>query len=121
MAFLDDPRVLFAAERTLLAWVRTAIALMGLGFVVAKFGLYLHLIAGHEPSPPQALLALVIGVAMVLLAAVTCLVAALQYRRLLGELGPGEIPRGYAANLAAITAYALAALGILVAAYLVAS
>ena len=66
MAFLNDPRVLFAAERTLLAWVRTAIALMGLGFVVAKFGLYLHLIAGHEPSPRQEMFALATGVAMVL-------------------------------------------------------
>jgi uncharacterized membrane protein YidH (DUF202 family) len=33
----NDPRVFFAAERTLLAWIRTALALMGLGFVVARF------------------------------------------------------------------------------------
>lgn len=32
-----DPRVFFAAERTLLAWIRTALALMGIGFVVARF------------------------------------------------------------------------------------
>jgi putative membrane protein len=31
-----------AAERTLLAWIRTGIALMGFGFVVARFGLFLH-------------------------------------------------------------------------------
>ena len=121
MGFLNDPRVLFAAERTLLAWVRTAIALMGLGFVVAKFGLYLHLIAGHEPSPRQELLALATGVSMVILAVGTCLVAAMQYRRLVAELGPAEIPRGYAVNLATVTAYALAALGVLVAAYLMVS
>jgi len=34
-----------ANERTLLAWVRTAVALMGLGFVVARFGLFLRQLA----------------------------------------------------------------------------
>ncbi len=30
-----------ANERTFLAWLRTCIALMGLGFVVARFSLFL--------------------------------------------------------------------------------
>lgn len=33
MSYLDDPRFLFAAGRTLLAWQRRAIALMGFGLV----------------------------------------------------------------------------------------
>ena len=33
-----DPRVFFAAERTLLAWLRTGLALIALGFVVSALG-----------------------------------------------------------------------------------
>lgn len=31
-----------AAERTFLAWIRTGLALMGFGFVVARFGIFLQ-------------------------------------------------------------------------------
>jgi uncharacterized membrane protein YidH (DUF202 family) len=51
-----DPRVYFAAERTLLAWVRTGIAIMAFGFVVARFGLFLRLLraqAGAVPIQPS--------------------------------------------------------------------
>ncbi len=40
-----DSRVYFAAERTLLAWIRTGLAMMGFGFVVARFGLFLRELA----------------------------------------------------------------------------
>jgi putative membrane protein len=42
-----------AAERTLLAWIRTGLALMGFGFVLARFALFLqqlHLIQGGLPQ-----------------------------------------------------------------------
>jgi putative membrane protein len=42
-----------ANERTLLAWVRTAVALMGLGFVVARFGLFLRQLALERLAPPE--------------------------------------------------------------------
>jgi putative membrane protein len=38
-----DPRIFFAAERTLLAWLRTGLTVMALGFVVARVGLFLRL------------------------------------------------------------------------------
>jgi Domain of unknown function (DUF202) len=42
MSYLDDPRVYFAAERTLLAWQRSAVAFIALGFVVERFGLFMR-------------------------------------------------------------------------------
>ena len=43
MSELNDPRVLFAAERTLLAWNRTSISIMAFGFVIERFGLFLQI------------------------------------------------------------------------------
>ncbi|HEU4707865.1 MAG TPA: DUF202 domain-containing protein, partial [Methylophilaceae bacterium] len=41
---MSDPRVFFATERTLLAWIRTGLTVVALGFVVARFGLFLTLL-----------------------------------------------------------------------------
>ena len=47
-------RLALAEERTLLAWVRTGLALMGFGFVVARFGLFLREMAVMHPGPQPA-------------------------------------------------------------------
>jgi putative membrane protein len=44
MSDLNDPRVFFAAERTLMAWNRTGLTLMAFGFVLERFGLLLHML-----------------------------------------------------------------------------
>jgi len=43
MSDLNDPRVFFAAERTLLAWNRTSLTLMAFGFMIERFGLFIHI------------------------------------------------------------------------------
>ena len=119
MSYLNDPRVFFAAERTLLAWQRTAIALIGLGFVIERFGLFLAMIsasAGAGAASGHGRASLLFGIIFLLLGAAVAAVSALQFRRFVRELSAPEIPRGYAVwfgpfiNLAlAVTALGLAA------------
>jgi len=52
-----------ANERTFLAWIRTAIAVVSLGFVVARFSLWLQQMtaASHAPAPPLTGISLPMG------------------------------------------------------------
>lgn len=96
MSYLDDPRVYFAAERTLLAWQRSAIALMGLGFVIERFGLFIQLMMhDHRLSSAQTTLSLYIGVGFILLGACTALLSAAQFMLFYKSLNAAEKPRGH--------------------------
>jgi putative membrane protein len=87
----DDPRVRFAAERTLLAWIRTGLALMGFGFVVARFGLFLREVAAvHQNAVSSHGWSSWIGISLVVLGVAITLVAAVQHYRFMQRLDRGE-------------------------------
>jgi putative membrane protein len=98
MSYTADPRVLFAAERTLLAWQRSAIALMGFGFVVERFGLFLKMQTHGDTSGAQRGFSLGLGVAMLILGAVVALTSARQFHQVVRNLDPAVIPPGYWTN-----------------------
>jgi putative membrane protein len=93
--YTADPRVLFAAERTLLAWQRNALALMGFGFVVERFGLFLQMVAHQPLSGSQRSFSLGVGVLLLLLGAAVALISARQFTRLAKNLDPAVVPPGY--------------------------
>jgi len=81
-----------ANDRTFLAWLRTGIALFGLGFVVAKIALFVDSSAGGLKS--QAVYTAV-GVVMVVCGALLILVGYVQHRKvahILSAAGEDDLP-----------------------------
>ena len=117
MSDLNDPRVFFAAERTLLAWNRTSLSLMAFGFVIERFGLFVSLLMPQHNMPLQRGISFWTGLVFVLLGVFVALFSTLQYRKVLRTLKPVEIPEGYLTSPGVITNLVVAALGIVLTVY----
>ena len=118
MSSLDDPRVFFAAERTLLAWNRTGLALMAFGFAIERFGLFLQFLMPDRPAGPAHDFSFWVGIAFVLLGSCVAAAAALQFRKVLKTLQPAEFPERYNVHLGVFTNLLVSALGLLLTVYL---
>jgi putative membrane protein len=116
----EDPRVLFAAERTLLAWQRSSLSLMGFGFLIERFGLFLRALHPEIVVPRQHVFALIIGVVFILLGVVAAFLSSAGYRRFIRTM-PKPVPQGFATQLSYAINYAIALIGLALATYLVIS
>lgn len=115
-----DAPTFFAAERTLLAWIRTGLAMMGFGFVVARFGLFLREIAAVKQSAPHhnSGLSLGVGVSLVLLGVGVQIFATVKHWRIIRQLKNGKIIQFSPFSLGSLAALLLALLGLITALYL---
>jgi uncharacterized protein (DUF302 family)/uncharacterized membrane protein YidH (DUF202 family) len=110
-----------AAERTVLAWIRTGLALMGFGFVVARFGLFLQELqaAEHTPSAQAYGLSLWFGTALIAVGVFVNLFAGWQHARLIRLLDRGDQVRSRPAGPAVTIAVFLALVGLAMTIYLI--
>ena len=110
-----------AAERTLLAWIRTGLALMGFGFVVARFGLFLQQLQIMQRTPIEGSygLSLWFGTALIAAGVIVNIFAGWQHLRLVRGLNRGTASHSHSSTQAVLIAFFLALVGLTMAIYLV--
>ncbi len=115
-----DPRIYFAAERTFLAWIRTGLALMGFGFVVARFGLFLRELGSASTDLPvkSSGFSLGTGTALVLVGVVVNAAAAIEHLRIVRDLNAGRDVTGRPSAAGLSVAILLVVTGLAMSAYL---
>jgi putative membrane protein len=84
-----------ANERTMLAWIRTGIALMAFGFAIARFGVFLREVAGVGQIPTLRLQHGVgsawVGAVLVALGMLANLLATIRYAQIRRAIDRGDV------------------------------
>jgi putative membrane protein len=110
-----------AVERTFLAWIRTGLSLMGFGFVVARFGLFLRELQVANLNIPTKSFGLSIwfGTTLIVIGVLANAVSAWQYVGLIRKLNRGDDNFNRPSSPAIIIAVILAVIGLAMAVYLI--
>lgn len=91
---IDRQREHQANERTFLAWLRTSIALIGFGFAIARFGLFLRqlniTLTQREPIVDTWLNSENLGIALVIVGIVAIALAAWRYNQVFWQIERGD-------------------------------
>ncbi|MBW4475256.1 MAG: DUF202 domain-containing protein [Stenomitos rutilans HA7619-LM2] len=94
MQKIDRQREHQANERTFLAWLRTAIALIGFGFAIARFGLFLRelqsALTHQDAAPPSFLSSQSIGIVLVMTGIVVIPLSVWRYNRVFSQIERGD-------------------------------
>jgi putative membrane protein len=103
-----------ANERTLLSWIRTAIAMMGLGFVVARFALFLRELAVQPGGAPVSTpgLSTWIGIAMVFGGVLAGALGAYRYFRVRDQIERADFEPEAFVDIVVLTVTLLAGLAL---------
>ena len=112
--------VYFAAERTLMAWIRGALAFMALGFVIDRFGLVVHSATPQlEQTIQTSVLSFAAGAGLVIVGGVMAVVAAVRYTHFaLRYRQTGDTEPGYGLEVAIFFTVVVALAGAVIAGYL---
>jgi putative membrane protein len=107
-----------ANERTLLSWVRLGIGLTGLGFVIARFGIFLEqLVISGQAKEATPHFSVPVGVALVLLGPLLAGLAARRFFTTEREIVTEQAAPHY--GLLYVILVAVTVVGIVLAAYLI--
>jgi putative membrane protein len=91
---LETVRLHQANERTLLAWIRTAIAIMAFGFAIARFGVFLRQVAVLNPAilrGASRLESTWVGAALVVTGVFASVLATVNYTRVRRAIEAGRL------------------------------
>ncbi|MGB3207168.1 MAG: DUF202 domain-containing protein [Crinalium sp.] len=91
---IDRQREHQANERTFLAWLRTAISLIGFGLAIARFGLFLRqlqtTLTQQSSSPPPIFNSQNLGIGLIIFGIVTLVLAAWRYNQVFWQIERGD-------------------------------